>query len=190
MKRVLGLGLGMLILAACASDGAGQPSSPPTGAETTPTTEGPESGATGHPCATMMVDPHDFVGASYPELEELGREDTDAAWLRVEGAVGCLVSLTAPGESFRARAIEGYVFDATKTPVSELLAIRVANAISAITSIEIADVPGAFGLVGEGADTPFAVVMEADGLGAYVQSNSSDAPVDALVAVARSLLAN
>lgn len=100
MLRVL---LSAAILAACASNGAERTSSSPAGTSTTPTT-GPESGgvATDHPCDTMVVDPQDFVGESYPELEELDREDTDADWLRADGAVGCLVRLTAPGETFTA----------------------------------------------------------------------------------------
>lgn len=190
MRRVMSGLLGLAMITACASDGAGQGSTAPTAEPATSTTAraGPGGVSAAHPCDTMVVDPQDFIGESYPELEELGREDTDAGWLRVDGTVGCLVSLTAPGETFRARSVEGYVFDTAQTSASELVAMRVANAISDVTSIEIAGVPGVFGLVGEGADRPYAVAMEADGVGAYVQSNSQEVSVDALIAIARSIL--
>lgn len=80
------------------------------------------------------------------------------------------------------------MFDASITSASELVDIRVANAISGVTGVELSDPPGAFGLVGEGADKPYAVLLEAEGIGAYVQSNSQDVAVEALVAIVRSIL--
>lgn len=51
-------------------------------------------------------------------LVELRREDLDARWLKVDGAVGCLVSLTPPGKDFRAAGVEGDVIDASLAPVA------------------------------------------------------------------------
>lgn len=114
MRRLVLLALAVALFG-CGADAGSSPSSTlADGDEVVTTAATGDSGdreAASDPCATMVVDPADFVGDAYPELEELERGEIDGGWLRVDGVVGCLVALTEPGGDFRAVGVEGYVFD-------------------------------------------------------------------------------
>ena len=191
MRQVIGITLALVVLSACGSNSGDEPGPSSTGALTT-VAESPEvstgSFSPTHPCQTMVVDPGEFVSETYPELVEAEREDFDADWLRADGAVGCLVSLTPPGEDFRAVGVEGYVFDASLNPPQELIDTRVSQSAFVITSAEVTGLAGAVGLLREGADVPYAIAAESSGLGVFVQTSSSDAGVEALISIATSIL--
>ena len=188
MRPVLYLTFALLALSACGTDAVDSPgTSTRDSASTTVETSDPDApdvSAT-HPCETMVVEPDAFESDINPDLEELGREDFDARWLSVDDAVGCRVSLTAPGQESTAVGIEGYVFDPSVVPVQELIDGLVGR-FPGIASTEVAD--GVLGLVREDSDVTYAVAMESSGIGVYVQTSFSDPEVDPLISVARSIL--
>ena len=188
MTRNAWLVVGLLIVSGCGSDSQqedvdGSVSSVPSTAA-----DGSSGGPTTDPCSTMVVEPSDFASETYPQLVELERGEFDADWLRVDGAVGCLVELTEPGGDFRAVGVEGYVFDPAVASPEDVVEGRVAGSAFAVTSTALEGMPGVLGLLRDDADIPYAVALESGGVGVFVQTSASDIDPTVLVAVAESIV--
>ena len=126
--------------------------------------------------------------ADITELAELQRGPADAGWLRIDGAVGCFVELSAADGDRRVIGIEGYVFSPGVIGPAEFAQTFADANPSAVTADPLSSDPDVFVLTRIQSGEVWAVTLATDDRMVYVQSAGALGDYgDTLVSIAREI---